>query len=82
MIINEARRRAGRKKKLTLVLRDLGGIIRAAGDLAVEANKKIVTRADVVNARSLSASIESQIVSRELEYRKDYWYVYYEGNRG
>ena len=43
-IINEARRRAGRKKKLTLILRDLGGIIRAAGDLAVENNKKIVTR--------------------------------------
>jgi ATP-dependent Lon protease len=71
-IINEARRRAGRKNKLTLVLRDLGGIIRAAGDLAVESNKKIVTKEDVINARSLSASIESQIVSKELEYRKDY----------
>jgi Lon-like ATP-dependent protease len=71
-IINEARRRAGRKNKLTLILRDLGGIIRAAGDLAVESNKKIVTKDDVIRARSLSASIESQIVSRELEYRKDY----------
>ncbi|MDE1865434.1 MAG: ATP-dependent protease LonB [Candidatus Micrarchaeota archaeon] len=71
-IINEARRRAGRKKKLTLILRDLGGLIRAAGDLAVEANRKVVSREDVINARSLSASIESQIVSRELEYRKDY----------
>jgi Lon-like ATP-dependent protease len=71
-IINEARRRAGRKKKLTLILRDLGGIIRAAGDLAVENNKKLVTKQDVINARSLSASIESQVVSRELEYRKDY----------
>lgn len=53
-------------------MRDLGGIIRAAGDLAVENNKKLVTKQDVVNARSLSASIESQVVSRELEYRKDY----------
>lgn len=78
-IINEARRRAGRKKKLTLILRDLGGIIRAAGDLAVENNKKIVTRNDVVNARSLSASIESQIVSRELEYRKDYSVIHVAG---
>jgi Lon-like ATP-dependent protease len=78
-IINEARRRAGRKKKLTLILRDLGGIIRAAGDLAVENNKKIVTRADVINARSLSASIESQIVSRELEYRKDYSVIHVTG---
>jgi Lon-like ATP-dependent protease len=71
-MIDEARRRAGRKKKLTLILRDLGGIIRAAGDLAVEANKKLVTRDDVIRARALAAPIESQIVSRELEYRKDY----------
>ncbi len=78
-IINEARRRAGRKKKLTLILRDLGGIIRAAGDLAVENNKKIVTKDDVINARSFSAPIESQIVSRELEYRKDYSVIHVSG---
>jgi Lon-like ATP-dependent protease len=78
-IINEARRRAGRKKKLTLILRDLGGIIRAAGDLAIESNKKLVTKEDVINARSLSASIESQIVSRELEYRKDYSVIHVSG---
>ena len=35
-IIEEARRRAGRKKKLTLILRDTGGLVRAAGDIAVE----------------------------------------------
>jgi Lon-like ATP-dependent protease len=78
-IINEARRRAGRKKKLTLILRDLGGIIRAAGDLAVEENKKIVTKHDVIAARSFSASIESQIVSKELEYRKDYSVIHVKG---
>ncbi len=78
-IINEARRRAGRKKKLTLILRDLGGLIRAAGDLAIEANKKVVSRQDVINARSLSSSIESQIVSRELEYRKDYSVIHVSG---
>ncbi len=71
-IINEARKRAGRKKKLTLILRDLGGLIRAAGDIAVEKGKKLVTKEDVLSAMGLSASIESQVVSQELEYRKDY----------
>ncbi len=32
-IMEEARRRSGRKEKLTLVLRDLGGLVRAAGDI-------------------------------------------------
>jgi ATP-dependent Lon protease len=71
-IIEEARRRSGRKKKLTLVLRDLGGLIRAAGDIAVERNKKIVSRDDVIAAKQLAASIESQVVMQELEFRKDY----------
>ena len=71
-IINEARRRAGRKNKLTLVLRDLGGLIRAAGDVAVEKNSKIVTIDHVREAKELASSIESQIVVQELQFRKDY----------
>lgn len=72
LIIEEARRRAGRKKKLTLILRDLGGLVRAAGDIAVEKKKKLVTKEDVIDAKQLAASIESQIVLQELEFRKDY----------
>lgn len=71
-IIEEARRRAGRKKKLTLILRDLGGLVRAAGDIAVERKKKVVSKDDVVAAKQLASSIESQIVVQELEFRKDY----------
>ncbi len=71
-IIEEARRRAGRKKKLTLILRDLGGLVRAAGDLAVEKKQHIVTKADVVAARGLANSIEAQVVSEAIAYRKDY----------
>jgi Lon-like ATP-dependent protease len=71
-IMQEARKRAGRKKKLTLILRDLGGLIRAAGDVAVEKNSKIVTRKEVMAAKDLAASIEAQVVSKELEARKDY----------
>jgi Lon-like ATP-dependent protease len=72
MIIEEAKRRSGRKDRLTLILRDLGGLIRAAGDIAIEKKKSIVTKEEVLNARNLAKPIESQIVSQELDYRKDY----------
>ncbi len=71
-IIEEARRRAGRKNRLTLVLRDLGGLVRAAGDIAVERGKKVVTREEVIAAKNLATPIESQVVAQELDYRKDY----------
>ena len=71
-IIEEARRRAGRKNRLTLVLRDLGGLVRAAGDIAVERGKKVVAREEVIAAKNLATPIESQVVAQELDYRKDY----------
>ena len=71
-IIEEAKRRSGRKKRMTLVLRDLGGLVRAAGDIAVEKKQSEVSRENVVAAKTLAASIEAQVVSQELEYRKGY----------
>jgi Lon-like ATP-dependent protease len=71
-IIEDARRRSERKGKLTLVLRDLGGLIRAAGDIAVEKNHKMVTAEDVLSAKNLANPIEAQVVSQIVEFRKDY----------
>ncbi len=71
-IIEEARRRAGRKNRLTLVFRDLGGLVRAAGDIAVEKGKKVVTREEVLAAKNLAMPIESQVIAQEIDYRKDY----------
>lgn len=71
-IVEEAKRRSGKKNSLTLSLRDLGGLIRAAGDIAKENNRKAVTAEDVTKAKSLAGSIEAQVVGQELEYRKDY----------
>jgi Lon-like ATP-dependent protease len=71
-ILEEARRRAGRKNRLTLVFRDLGGLVRAAGDIAVEKGKKAVTREEVLAAKNLAMPIESQVIAQEIEYRKDY----------
>ncbi len=71
-IIDEAKRRAGRNNRLTLILRELGGVVRAAGDIAVEKNRKTVEREDVVGALKVTKPIESQFVEQSLEYRKDY----------
>lgn len=71
-IVEEARRRSGRKKRLSLILRDLGGLVRAAGDLAVERSKKIVTKQEVIDAKKLAKPIEAQFVDQALEYRRDY----------
>jgi Lon-like ATP-dependent protease len=71
-IINDAKRRAGRKRRLTLILRDLGGLVRAAGDIAVEKEKRVVTRDEVLEAMGFAKPIEAQYVEQELEYTKDY----------
>jgi Lon-like ATP-dependent protease len=71
-IIEEARKRSGRRNKLTLILRDLGGLIRAAGDIATEKNAKVVTKEHVIAAKSLANPIETQFVAQALDYRKDY----------
>ncbi len=71
-VIDEARRRSGRKGRLTLILRDLGGLIRAAGDIAVEHSRKVITKEDVAAAMTLARPIEAQYVAQSIEYRKDY----------
>jgi Lon-like ATP-dependent protease len=71
-LINEARKRSGKKNSLTLILRELGGLVRAAGDVAVERKAKVVTRDDVVAAMKLSEPIEAQFAEQMLEYTKDY----------
>lgn len=71
-IIKEAQRRAGRKGKLTLRLRELGGLIRAAGDLAREEGSKIVRRDHVIKARALARPLEQQVVDRYIEEKKEY----------
>jgi Lon-like ATP-dependent protease len=71
-IIHEDQRRAGRKGKLSLRLRELGGLIRAAGDVAVEKGDKIVTLDHVIEAKKIARSLEQQVADRAIEVRKDY----------
>lgn len=72
MIIEEARRRANRKGRLTLRLRELGGLVRAAGDNALEANSQLVDKQHVVAVKSSSRSLEQQIADKIIERKKEY----------
>jgi len=72
MIIFEAKRRAGRKNNLTLKLRDLGGLIRAAGDIAIEKSHKLVEEEDVLFAKTNARTLEQQMVGQMLEDKKGY----------
>lgn len=71
-IILEAKRRSGKKDTLTLRLRDLGGLVRAAGDIAKEENSDIVKAKHVVTAKKYSRTLEQQIADRSIIQRKEY----------
>ncbi len=72
MVLEEARRLSGRKKKLSLNMRELGGLVRAAGDIAVEEKKDLVTADEVERAKRVAKPIESQLVSKIVERKRDY----------
>lgn len=71
-IINQAKKMAGRKGKLTLKLRGLGGLIRAAGDVAVNEDSEIITLKHVTTAKTLAKSLEQQIADRYISVKKEY----------
>jgi len=79
-IIEEARRRANRKGHLTLRLRELGGLIRAAGDLAKEDGSKLVTKRHVQDAKKIARTLEQQISDKYIEKKKEYEVIITEGN--
>jgi Lon-like ATP-dependent protease len=71
-VMLEAQRRAGRKDHLTLKLRDLGGLVRVAGDIARAEDKDAVEREDVLQAKRRSRSIEQQLADTMIDRQKDY----------
>jgi Lon-like ATP-dependent protease len=72
VIINEARKMASSKGKLTVRLRELGGLVRAAGDLALENNEKVVSEKTVIKARKIARTLEQQIADKYIEAKKRY----------
>lgn len=64
-IIEEARRRAKAPRKLSLRFRELGGIVRIAGDVAVKDGASVVTALHVQKARPLAKTIEEQMAEEQ-----------------
>nr|HTT15665.1 ATP-dependent protease LonB [Thermoplasmata archaeon] len=71
-VIREAQRRSGRSGQLTLRLRELGGLVRVAGDIALSEGVPLVHADQVVKAKRASRSLEQQIADRYIERRKEY----------
>jgi Lon-like ATP-dependent protease len=71
-VMREAKRRAGRKGHLTLMLRDLGGLIRVAGDVARADGASLTDTKHVLSAKKMARSVEQQLADRYMERRKDY----------
>ena len=71
-IILEAKRRSGKKDSLTLKLRDLGGLVRAAGDVAIEQSAPFVTADHVITAKKYSRTLEQQMADMSIVQRKEY----------
>jgi Lon-like ATP-dependent protease len=71
-IIQEARKMASRKGHLTLRLRELGGLVRAAGDVAIEQKAKFVEPKHLEEGKIVARTLEQQIASKYIERKKEY----------
>jgi Lon-like ATP-dependent protease len=80
-IIREARRRSNRKGHLTLKLRDMGGLIRVAGDIARQEGAGLATAAHVITAKLTARSIEDQVSDEYIRRSREYELTVIEGTR-
>ena len=80
-VIREARRRSNRKGHLTLKLRDMGGLIRVAGDLARQDGAEITTAAHVIKAKETARSIEDQVSDEYIRRSREYELTVIDGTR-
>ena len=80
-IILEAKRRSGKQNALTLRLRELGGLVRSSGDVAIEQGKDLVRAEHVLEAKKFSRTLEQQIADRSIIQRKEYSMVNAKGGR-
>jgi Lon-like ATP-dependent protease len=80
-ILREARRRSNRKGHLTLKLRDMGGLIRVAGDLARQEGVDVTTADHVIAAKKTARSIEDQVSDEYIGRSREYELTVVEGTR-
>jgi len=71
-ILRESQRRSGKKGEITLRMRELGGLIRIAGDIAKQSGRTVTTAEDVLTARYTARSLEQQISDEHIRGMKRY----------
>lgn len=71
-VLKDGRRKSGRKGHLTCFFRDLGGLVRSAGDLSLRKGKKYVDADDIAESKQLARSLEHQIADKYIEQKKEY----------
>ena len=81
LILKEAQRRSGRRGKLSLRLRELGGLVRIAGDLAAEEGAELTRSVHVTRAREIAKPLEQQVADRYLERQSEYSMLVNRGHR-
>ena len=81
VMIQESRRMANRKGHLTIRLRELGGLVRAAGDLALEKGAKLVLPEHIKGAKKFARPLEQQLADKYIEQKKEYEIIVTEGKR-
>lgn len=80
-IIIEAQKRANRKDHLTLRLRELGGLVRAAGDLAKERGANLVEPIHIKEAKKIARTLEQQLADKYIERKKEYEVIRIKGRQ-
>ncbi|MFC2134407.1 ATP-dependent protease LonB [Bacteroidota bacterium] len=80
-MVEEARRKANRKGHLTLRFRELGGLIRASGDIAKGEKVDIVKVKHIVKAKEIAKSLEQQMADQIIERKKEYEVIVVKGKR-
>ncbi len=80
-IVLEARKRSGKQNKLTLKLRELGGLIRAAGDLAKIEGSEFTGKRHLEKAKTVARTLEWQIISQSTKMQKTYEVFLVEGSK-
>lgn len=71
-VMREAQRRSGVRGQLSLRFRELGGLVRAGGDIAKERRHRLVSLKDIQTGKVISRSLEQQVADREIDRRKEY----------
>jgi len=78
-IVEISRRMANRKGHLTLRFRELGGLVRAAGDVARDDKAKVVEKDHITRAKKIARTLEQQIADKYIERKKEYDVIKTEG---